>query len=173
MDKDFELAIGSFADCSNFGEREFARQGDAADAEALREPDAIGAGDTHLRAAVDFQVGRDLLRHADDAGVLHDDRVGSRLGDFGQRARRFVEFVAEDERVESDEALHPAPVEGGHHFRQFLQREPDLGARREVLEAEINGVRPGFDGSAQLWPVSGRAHDFGFTTGGHRDYLSG
>ena len=114
MDEDFELAIGRLADGADFGEREFARQRDAADAEALREADAIGAGDAHLRAAVDFEIGRDLLRHAHDADILHDDGVGAGLGDVGERARRFVQFVVEDERVESDEALHAAPVQGAH-----------------------------------------------------------
>ena len=43
-------------------ERELARQRHAAGAQALRQPDAVGAGDAHLRAGVDFELGRDLPR---------------------------------------------------------------------------------------------------------------
>ena len=82
------------------------------DAEALRQAHAIGAGHAHLRAAVDLQVGRDLLRHAHHADILNDERVRARLGDLGQRARRFVQLVVEDQRIERDVALDAAPVQG-------------------------------------------------------------
>ena len=170
VDEDLQFAIGSFADGAHFGQRQLARQRDPADAEALRQAHAIGAGDAHLRAAVDFQVGRDLLRHAHHAHVLHDQGVRARLGNLRQRARGFVQFVVEDQRVESDVALDAAPVQGRHDLRQFRQRKPHLGARREVFEPEIHGVRARLDRGAQLWPVSGGTHDFRFTEGGHRDY---
>ncbi len=88
-------------------------------------------------------------------------------GDLRQRVRGFVQFVVEDERIERDVALDAAPVQGRHDLRQFGQRKPHLGARREVFEPEIHGVRAGLDRGTQLWPVSGGTHDFRFTEGGH------
>ncbi len=82
------------------------------------------------------------------------------------------EFVFEDQRVEGDEAAHAAAVQGRHGLRQFLQREAHFGARGEVLEAEIDRVGAGFDGGAQLRPVAGGTHDFGFAHGRHRLLLA-
>ena len=48
-----------------------------------------------------------MARQLSDADVLHDDGVGAGFGDRGQRARRFLQFVLEDERVESDVAFTP------------------------------------------------------------------
>ena len=79
-------------------------------------------------------------------------------------ARAPRQLVIEHQRVEGDVALHAAPVQRAHHFRQFGQREADLGARREMVQAEIDRVRARLDGGAQLRPVSGRTHDFGFAT---------
>ena len=104
-----------------FGERQLARQSDAVDAEPLREGDALGAGDAHLRAAVKLDVGRDLARQRCHARVLHDQRVGAGFGDGGERTHGLVEFVFEDQRVEGDEALDAAGVQGAHHFRQFAR----------------------------------------------------
>ena len=81
------------------------------------------------------------------------------------------QFVIEDERVERDEALDAAPVQGAHHFRQFGERKPDLGARGEMVQAEIDRVRARFDGGAQLRPVSGRTHDFGLTANYHGGFF--
>ena len=57
--------------------------------EALRQSHAIGAGDAHLRAGVEFQIGRDLARQLDDAEILHDHGVGAGFGDGGEGARGF------------------------------------------------------------------------------------
>ena len=83
-----------------------------------------------------------------------------------------VNLVIEDQRVEGDVALHAAPVQRGHGLRQFVQREAHLGARGEVLQSEIDRVRAGLDGRAELRPVSGRTHDFRLGSNPH-DLISG
>ena len=67
----------------------------------------------------------------------------------------------EDQRVESDVSLDAAPVQSAHGFRQLFEREADFGARREMLQAEIDRVGAGFDGRAQLRPIARGTHDFG------------
>ena len=133
MHEDLQLAIGGLPDGAHFGQRKLARQRDPADAEALRQAHAIGAGHAHLRAAVDVQMGRDPLRHARHAHVLDDEGIRPRLGERAQRPRGFVQFMVENQRVESDVTLDAAPVQGRHHLRQFRQRKTHLGACREVL----------------------------------------
>jgi hypothetical protein len=75
------------ADGADLVERQFARQHDAADAKLLRQRDALGAGDAHLRAAVDRPGGAICVRQLGDAHILHDDGVGARRGDRGQGLR--------------------------------------------------------------------------------------
>src|SRR5579863_6899919 len=70
--------------------------------------------------------------------------------------------MLEDQRVESDVATHTTPVQSAHRFGQLLQREAYLGPRRKMLEPEVDRVRTRLDGSMQLRPVAGRAHDFRF-----------
>ena len=53
---------------------------------------------------------------------------------------------------------------------QFFDMEADFGAGGEVFEAEVDGVGAGFDGGAELRPIAGGTHDFGFSRdlrGGH------
>ena len=103
----------------------------------------------------------------DDAEVLNDQRVGAGFGDGGDGAGGFGEFVFEDQRVESEIAADAARVQRAHDFGQFFEREADFGARGEMLQAEVDGVGAGFDGGAELRPVTGGAHDFGLGKWGH------
>src|SRR5262249_13002609 len=86
----------------------------------------------------------------------------------GKSARGGGDLVVEDQGVEGHEAADAAAVQSAHHLRQLSEIETDLGPRREMVESEIDRVGAGLDGGAQLWPVSGRTHDFGFTAWGHR-----
>ena len=45
--------------------------------------------------------------------------------------------------------------------RQLFRIEAHLGARGEMFEPEVDRVGAGFNGRAQLRPVSGGAHDLG------------
>jgi hypothetical protein len=53
-------------------------------------------------------------------------------------------------------------VQRVHYLGQFGQRKAHLGAGSEMLQAKIDGIRAGLDGSVQLRPVAGGAHDFRF-----------
>ena len=75
--------------------------------------------------------------------------------------------MIEYQRVERDVALHTAPVQRAHNFRQFVEPKPDLGPRREMLQPEVHRIGACFDGRAQLGPISRRTHDFRFTADGH------
>ena len=127
----------------------------------MGQGDALGAGDAHLGAAVDFQVGGDAAGDLGHGHVLDDDGVGPGGGDAGQGAAGFGQLVVEDEGVEGDVAARAALVQGAHDVGQFAEGEADFGAGGEVGETEVDGVGPGFDGGVELGPVPGRAHDFG------------
>ena len=172
MHKHFQLAGGRGADGADVVQGEFAGQHHAADPKLLRQVDAFGAGQAHLRAAVDGQVGGDLPRQLGHGHVLHDDAVGAGGGDVGQSAHGFIQFVVEDEGVEGDVAFDAALVERAHHVGQFAEGEADFGAGGEVVEAKVDGVGAGFDGGVQLGPVAGRTHDFGFVIDHRGDFTS-
>ena len=158
-----QLASRSGCGWRDVVERQLAGQHHAAHAELLRQVDALGAGDAHLRAAVDLEIGRDLPGKLRDGQVLHDDGVGAGFGDGAQEPGGFGQLMVEDQRVEGDIALDAAAVQRAQRVGQFGQGEADLGAGGEVLEAEVDGVGAGLDGGVQLRPVAGGAHDFGFT----------
>ena len=67
--------------------RNSSSEGHAAHAKAQCEANTIGASDTHLRAAVNFEIRRNLARQLHDTDVLHDDRIGSGLRTIPARAR--------------------------------------------------------------------------------------
>ena len=142
MHEHLQFAIGLLADRADLVERQLARQHHAPHAEPLREPHAFGAGDAHLRAAVDFQIRRDLARQRDSRPVLHDDRVGPGLGDRRERAGRGLQFVVEDQRVEGDVALDAAAVQRSHHLRQFGQREANLARAVKCLSPKYTASAP-------------------------------
>ena len=112
---------------------------------------------------MDLKLRCDLSRQLGDPNVLHDDRIRARLGDRGQASGRFGQLMIEDQGVEGNVALDPALMQGAHHVRQFGQREADLGAGGEVLQAKIDRVRAGFDRGLQLRPIAGWAHNFRFS----------
>ena len=169
VDKDLQLAIRARADCAYFVERQFARQRHTGRAELARRLDALGIGDAHLGARVKLDLGRDAACQAHNARVLDDQRVGAGFGDRGNRPGGLGQFVLEYQGVEGNEAFHPAGVERAENLGQFGEREADLGSCREVLEAEVDRIGPGFDSGAELRPVSGRTHDLGFWRQGRRN----
>src|SRR5205823_5688665 len=65
------------------------------------------------------------------------------------------------------EAADAAAMQRAHHLRQLGEIEADLRSRRKVVQPKVDRVRARFNGGAQLWPVSGRAHDLGLMTCGH------
>ena len=111
---------------------------------------------------MDFQIWRDLFGEPGHAHVLHDDRVDSAVRNRRHGTRRFAQFMIEDEGVEGEVAADAAPVQGRASRRAIRQGESDLGSRREVLQAKVDGVGAGLDGGAKLRPVAGGRHDFGF-----------
>ena len=102
MNKDFELAVSLLADLCNFIQRQFASQIHASRAEALGKAHAIGIGDAHLSAAVNFEVWGDLFCKRTDAEVLHDDGVCASSCDGFDGFSRGFEFAIKDQGVERD-----------------------------------------------------------------------
>ena len=160
MHEHFKAAAGFIVDPADFRQREFAGQGHAIGAEALRKPDAPGIRDAHLCAGVQLDIGRDAAGKRQHAQVLNNQRVCASVGNGADRSRRLSEFMLENQRVERNVAANAPPVKGSHYFRQFFQREPDLRPCREVLQPEVNRIGARFNGSVQLRPVAGRTHDF-------------
>ena len=101
----------------------------------------------------------------ENSGILHDERVGAGLHDCRAGAAASSDLMFEDQSIECQVAAHAAGMQRLHHFRQFVEVKADFRARRKMLQAEIHRVRARFDGGVELWPVSGRAHDFRFLSG--------
>ena len=102
MHEHLELAAGLLVYRPDFGERKLARQRHAIGPEALREPHAFGIGDAHLRAGVQFHIRRNLAQQSQNPEILDDHRVRARFDNRRAGARRLVQFVLEDQRIESD-----------------------------------------------------------------------
>ena len=68
-----------------------------------------------------LEVRSNLTRQLDDTVILHDQRVGSSLGNGGDRTGGLGELVFEYESVEGEVATHAAAVQGFHHQRQLGQ----------------------------------------------------
>ena len=75
MDEDFQFDIGLGGDFANIFQTQFASQDDTATAQRRGQFGPFGAGDRHLRAAVDVQIWRDLFGQFNDADILNDDGV--------------------------------------------------------------------------------------------------
>ena len=131
----------------------------------LRQPHAVGVGHAHLRAGVDLQIRRDrraslampksctMMASAPASAMLASARAAS-ASSWSNTSVLKVTYPRTPRRCRVR-----------HRLRQFVQRKSHLGPRREVLQSEIHRIRAGFDGRAQLRPVSRRTHDFGLAHG--------
>ena len=92
------------------------------DAQALR-PGATPSALVTLICVLPWIVSPGAISRASlrDAHILHDHGVRAGFGDGRQGARGLVQFVVEDQGIESDVAFHAAPVQSGHDFRQFRE----------------------------------------------------
>ncbi len=164
VDEDFESAVSLGADLADFGEREFSGEDYARDAEVARHADSFGAGDAHLRAAVDFEIRGDFTGQLHDSEILHDDSVSARFGDGRQALGGGGEFGIEDQRVVGDVAADAMAVGrcgAWLSWEALGEREADFRARGEVGQAEVDGVRARVHGGVELRPVADGAQDFG------------
>ena len=75
--------------------------------------------------------------------------------------------MIENKRIERHESFDAAPMECAETAWQVLERKANFCPRGEMVQTKINRIRAGFDGSAQLGPVTGGAHQFGFVSGCH------
>src|SRR5215475_12913308 len=104
----------------------------------------------------------DALSKFGNAHVLHDDSVGPGLGNRRQRLLSFEEFMVENQRIERDEPLHPTSMQRLHHLREFCESKANFGPGGKMFEPKIHRVSASFDSRLELWPISRRAHQFGF-----------
>src|SRR5438874_5333529 len=162
MYEHLERATGLLAYLADFIERQLTRKRYAIGPEALREPNALSIGDAHLRAGVQFHIRRHFAQQFQNAEILDNQRIRASLDDRRGNARGFAQFMLEYQCVESDVAAYAAPVERPHHLRQFFEGEADFGPRGEMFQPEIDSIRARLNRGTQLWPVTGRAHDFRF-----------
>ena len=109
---------------------------------------------------MELHAGGDFARQADGGQILDDHAVGSGLGDGGDYAGGFFQFMFEQQGVEGDVAADAACVQGAHGLGEFFDAEARFGARGEMFQAEVNAVGAGFDGRVQLRPVAGGAFYF-------------
>ncbi len=105
--------------------------------------------------------GESLRINLANAHVLHNRRVHAGGDDGAQIIFRVGQFVFKNERVESDVALHAAPVQKFHQLRQIgLGEIVRAHPRVEFFEAEINRVRAVFDGGLGAFPIAGGREQF-------------
>ena len=155
------------ADGDDFIDGEFPGEHHPLHAELLRQTDALGTGECHLRRGVQREIGTDRLDEAGGADGLDEHGVDARLSDGHDHLLELRQLVAEDERVERGVALEPPTMEHGHEPGQVVDREvrgPGPGVEAG-LEAEIDGVGTVFDRGADAVPVTGGREEFG--SGGH------
>src|SRR3954470_13914504 len=88
-----------------FAEGQLAGEDDALDAQILRESGSFRRSDGHLRAGVDGEGRSEGAGEADQADVLHNERIDTTAIEEAQVLRGIVEFRSEDERVEDDVRL--------------------------------------------------------------------
>ena len=92
-------------------------------AEFGRHRHAGGAGDRHLRRAMQGQPWRDLGGEQGQADVLNDQ--GIHAGGLGlqQQLGRRLQLIGKHQDVEGEKPLHAAGMQPGHHLGQILATE--------------------------------------------------
>ena len=155
--------IGDLADVLD---AQLARQHDALDAQRADELDAARLGQRHLRRPVYVQARRDVADQVRHAQVLHDDGVDARRGDRLDVVGGRRQLVAENEGVEREETLHVVVVQVGDDLRQIVQLEvggtvPGI----ELVEPEVDGVRPVGNRGTHRVPIAGGGEQFGRASG--------
>jgi hypothetical protein len=128
MYEDLQIAAGLFVDGAHFLDRQLARQRDAIRTQIAREQDALGIRDTHLRAGVQFQTGRDRTGKPEDADILDDEGVNATFCRGCNNPRGFGQLVLENKRVERQIAAHTPALKRFHYFGQFFQQKTNFGA---------------------------------------------
>ena len=87
---------------------------------------------------------------------LDDHRIHTRLICSDQQLSRRLQFIAEHQDVEGQEALHTALMQPIHHLRQIIEPEvfgPLPGIER--IHAEVHRIGTGGDGRLHRSPVTG------------------
>ena len=132
-------------------------------AELLREADALGAGQCHLRRGVQREIRTDRLDEPGGTDILHEHGIDARLGDGDDHLFELGEFIAEDKGVEGGIALQPAAVERAHQTWEIVDREVrGAGPGIETgVETEVDGVGAIFDRGTHAIPVTGGREEFG------------
>ena len=151
-----------FLDARDIGQGILAGEHDELGAEFAGELDPRGAGDRHLRGAVDWEVGGEGADQPADPHVLHNGGVHAGRDDGLQVILCLGDFIGEDEGVEGHVAAHAAAVEELHERRQvgrgeILRAHP----RVEPLEAEVDRVGAVFDRGPRTFPIAGRRQHLG------------
>ena len=138
-----DLGGGLLGDAADFVEGEFAREGDAPEAQPRGGADAFEVVEGHLRGGVQAQGGEMPPRQPRHAEILHDDRVDAAVGAQAEGADEIGQFGVADQRVEGDvDAARTRQRMGiDRDFLEFAGREVDgLGAGGEARQAGVDGV---------------------------------
>ena len=150
------------SDFLNLLDRTFPRQHDEIAAQLAGKLHASRARHRHLRRGVNREVRREASDEPADAHVLHDGCIDSRRNDGAKILFSLNHLILEDERVERDVTLHAAPVQELHQLRQIglgeiVRAHPGV----ELLQAEVNRVRPVLHRRLRALPIARRREQFG------------
>ena len=119
------------------------------------------AGDRHLGRAVHAEVRHQPLGQAAKPHVLDDHRIHIRLVCSDQQLSCRLQFIAEHQHVEGEEALYAPLMQPLHHLGQHIQSEifsPLTGV--ECINAEIDRIGTACYGCLHRSPVAGRRQQF-------------
>ena len=108
------------------------------------------------------EVRRQAADEAADAHVLHDGGIHAGGDDGAQMLLGGGQLVLEDQCVEGDVTLHPAPMQEFHQPGQIGDGEivrPHPGV--EFFQAEINCIRTVLDGGLGAIPIAGGREQLG------------
>ena len=143
-----ELGAGG-PDRPDILERVLAREHDSLHAEPLHEAGAGGVMNRELRGAVDFEVGIEVLDQPDRAQVLHQRGIDAAIDAFAQMEQRFAQLGRLEEDVEREIDARAALVRQPAGLLEVVERQlRAVVARVELLDAQVDGVRPVCQGGA-------------------------
>ena len=103
------------------------------------------------------EVGRDLPNQPAHAHILHHRGIHARRNHRARKLLGLGHLILEDEDVEGDIPLHPAPVQELHQlwqigFGEVVRPHP----RVEFLQAKVDRVRPVLDRGLRAFPIARR-----------------
>ena len=146
VNEHFEFERSRALDGRNLLYRKFAGEHRAVEPDGFYQVHGLSACKRHLRARMNFLLGRDGANQARKPDILDDERIRFQRYDFFQKFRQFLQFALEYEHVHREERAHSAEPCVADHVVDIVERKVFRStARVPVRNPEINGIGPVVD----------------------------